>query len=102
LKYPPRIPRLLDEIETKFQRLPPIFNDGHSNGTIGKTVRCDRKWNQTGKTGSGNTKKAAIRLKVLIYQLVDKIGVRFPRKTYVVGVQQSNGATENIFQPKRT
>jgi len=40
----PGISRLLDEIETKFQRLLPIFDDGHSNGTIGETVRCDRRW----------------------------------------------------------
>jgi len=41
---PPGISRLLDEIETKFPRQPHIFHDGHSNGTIGETIRCDRKW----------------------------------------------------------
>jgi len=45
VKITPGKSRLLDEIETKFQRQTPIFNDGQSSGTIAKTVRCDRKWN---------------------------------------------------------
>jgi len=98
----------------------PISDYGHSNGTIGENVRCDRKWKiQDGdrltskmyisactqdineiptaipmfsgsncqmriegnivleETGSGISKMAAINLKILISQLIDKTGTRF-------------------------
>jgi len=41
---PPGIYHLPDKIAAKFQRLHPLFDDGHSNGTNGNTARCNRKW----------------------------------------------------------
>jgi len=40
----------LDEIETKFQRYPLNFNDGHSHGITGEPARCN---------GSSKSKMAA-------------------------------------------
>jgi len=51
-----RLSRLVDMTATKFQRLPYVFGDKVSNGTIGNTVR--RNWkseNQDGGLQSGNT-----------------------------------------------
>jgi len=64
------ISRLLDEIETKFQRLSPIFDDGQSNRTIGETVRCNRKW---------KTKMAVSKHPKCVSQLVHKIATKFQR-----------------------
>jgi len=51
-----RISRLVDMIATKFQGLPHIFWGKVSNGTIGNTVRRNRKSEiQDGSLQSGNT-----------------------------------------------
>jgi len=54
--YHPSRSQLLDKIGTKFQRLPPCFRGKESNGTIGNTVRRNRKSEiQDGGLQSGNT-----------------------------------------------
>jgi len=51
-----RVSRLVDMISTKFQRLPLGFRGKVSNGTIGNTVRRNRKSEiQDGGLQSGNT-----------------------------------------------
>jgi len=48
--------QLLDKLGTKFHRLPHVFGDKESNGTIGNTVRRNRKSEiQEGGLQSGNT-----------------------------------------------
>jgi len=68
------ISQFVDEIETQFQRLNLLCFWG---------LAIEQKYWVLGilfhQTGNGNTKKAAIKLKVTIYQIVDKIGTRFQR-----------------------
>jgi len=53
---PPPRSQLLDKIGTKFQRLPHVFGGKESNGTIGNTVRRNRKSEiQDSGLQSGNT-----------------------------------------------
>jgi len=72
INLPPGISQLPDEIKAKFQRLPPIFDDGHSNGTNGILPDV---------TGSEKSKMAVYKLVLSIYKLVDEIEKRFQRKT---------------------
>ena len=72
LKTPSGISRLLDEIETQFQRLPP---PPISMTAIPMEVPAE----VPDATGTGKSKMAATKLQTRISQLVNKIATKFQR-----------------------
>jgi len=91
-KLPPGISQLPDEIESKFQWLSPIFEDGHSNRTNGIPPDV---------TGSGNSKMAVYELVLSIYCLVDEIERRLQRKTQYLICPKTQGENgDNLNFPR--
>jgi len=51
VNLPPPLTSLIDQIETTFQRLPPVFEGGGLDG-VGLIADVDRQWREIGYTGS--------------------------------------------------
>jgi len=86
----PGVSRLLDEIETKFQRLPPIFMTAIPMELLVKLSAV---------TESGKSKMAASKLRLRLSQLVHKIATKFQRLCQFFGVQLSNMDSDNVVRP---
>ena len=91
LKTPSGISRLLDEIETQFQRLPP---PPISMTAIPMEVPAEL----ADATGSGKSKMAASKLQIRRSQLVHKIPMEFQWLYPCFGVQLSNENNGNVVQ----
>ena len=82
----PLVSQLVDEIGTKFQRLPHVFGVQQLNGSSLDAVRPNRK----SEIQHGGPKSA-----VLISQLVDETGTKFQRLNPYFWVQQVNASSLN-------
>ena len=89
----PPVSRLLDEIATKFRRLPPCFRDPPTKWKY-------PKYRPT-KPEVRNPRWLPLYRKMDISQLVDEIATPFQRLTPIFGVQQLSGTIANAARCHR-